>query len=380
MLLNEEFHGNRDMNSIYPFIPLVLISTLTILFFKVLPPLRAAWVITGVLTVLCCLADWWLLSRLPKLGMTYGPVAPSLFILNFIRLSITLIALTLLAATRMPGQRIIVAGATVLLEIGILALAYDIFYIEPFRLTVSDVVVNGAPEFIPGRSLRILQLSDMHVEHIGPREREMMQKVDELAPDMIVLTGDYINKSFRTDATTLQETRSLLAQLHAPYGVFAINGNVDTGDIIPTLFDGLDNIHYLNNEITEVEFPGGTLTIAGVTTVRVRRDYIQMESVLSQLPEDAYTLLLYHYPQGVQTAMKYNVQIQLSGDTHGGQIVVPIIGRAMMKVVVNNYLSGRFQVGPTTLYVSRGIGMQGGNWPRIRFNCPPEMVLLEVEK
>ena len=61
----------------------------------------------------------------------------------------------------------------------------------------------------PGRPLRILQLSDLHIEHITIHEKQIMEAVDRLAPDMIVMTGDYINKSFVDDPTALLEARQV---------------------------------------------------------------------------------------------------------------------------------------------------------------------------
>ncbi len=109
-----------------------------------------------------------------------------------------------------------------------------------------------------------------------------------------------------------------------------------------------------------------------------------MDPLLAEIPTGSYSLLLYHYPQGVKSASQYNVQVQLSGHTHGGQIRLPLVGPLtyplFVREILTPYIMGRYQVGPTTLYVSRGEGMQGGIWPRIRFMCPPELVMLYLEK
>ena len=80
----------------YSFLPLTAVIVLTALFWKVGAPLRLAWVGMGVVTALCSLIDWFLLARLPKLGLSFGPVNPPLFMLNFIRLMPLLAALFVL--------------------------------------------------------------------------------------------------------------------------------------------------------------------------------------------------------------------------------------------------------------------------------------------
>lgn len=96
---------------------------------------------------------------------------------------------------------------------------------------------------------------------------------------------------------------------------------------------------------------------------------------MRQLPPDAFTILLYHRPDLIEAAAQAGVSLQLSGHTHGGQMRLPgwgalVTGSSFYK----KYEMGRYQVGSTTLYVSRGVGMEGRGMPRARFLCPPEMV------
>lgn len=299
---------------------------------------------------------------------------------NFIRLVPVSIVFPLIALAGQSWQRIFIVLVVSIFQVYFLVLAYSSLYIEPFRLTLTDLEIPNAPKFLLDRPLRILQLSDLHVEHITPRERSMIEEVNTLSPDLIVLTGDYINKSFLKDSQTLQETRQLLSRLHAAYGVYAINGNLDSPDIMTYLFKGLENIHVLNDEIVPISFPGGSLYLVGVTTIDFNRDYMQIESLLPELPSNAYSLLLYHYPERVDIASTFGVNIFLAGDTHGGQVRLPLVGPVAVAHSDNRYIMGQYQVGLTTLYVSRGLGMQGGMWPRMRFDCPPEMVLVSLGK
>jgi predicted MPP superfamily phosphohydrolase len=267
------------------------------------------------------------------------------------------------------------------LQAALFAFEVDGFYIEPFRLTVTDLPIR-APDFLPGPSLRILQNSDLHVERITQREQDVLARVEGLQPDIIVLTGDYVNSSYMNDPLTLQETRQILSQLRAPYGIYAVNGNIDKSAIMATLFDGLTNIRVLNNEILPLRLPGGTIYLIGVTMGRSSGpDDQELHTLVTSLPPDGYSILLYHTSELIGTAASKNVDLYLSGHTHGGQVRLPFYGAIFTDTAFGKkYEMGAYTVGPTTLYVSRGIGMGGGLLPRMRFLCPPELVMLELGK
>ncbi len=365
----------------YAFLPLAATIFLTALFWRMGISLRLAWVAAGLITIAGCLADWYLLTRLPQLKLSFGRVSPPLFMLNFIRLAPLVLALGLIWFSGQTWQRVLILAGLGIFQVGFLAATFNGMVVEPFRLTVTDVPIVNAPAFFPDRPLRILQLSDLHVEHLTKREAAVLDKVKSLAPDLIVLTGDYLNKSYVHNPRSQQETRAWLAQLQAPYGVFAVNGNVDEPESLEALFNGLENIRLLDDEIVPIKFPGDTLYLVGVTAIDRKYDpegdYGRMEALLKKLPPQAYSLLIYHYPKRVDAAAKYGVNLMLSGDTHGGQVRLPLIGSVIVQFD-NPYMMGRYQVQGTTLFVSRGIGLQGGLWPRIRLNCPPEIVSIEI--
>jgi uncharacterized protein len=364
----------------YPFLPVVAVALLTAFFWRVEPAFRLAWAVVGMVTLVCCVGDRILFTRLPQLGLSFGPVNPPFFMMNFMRMIPFILILAVITLARQPWQRTVLVAALSAFQLGFFTLAYTGLYREPFRLGVTDVPITDAPAFFPDRPLRILQLSDLHIEHISPREREMMERIKNLHPDIIVLTGDYMNKSYLDDPVALAEARELLSQLQAPFGVYAINGNVDTPTELSALFDGLKNIHWMQNEIVPLDFPGGTLNLVGVNTVDHEQDYVLIEHLMATLPLNGYSLLLYHYPERVDIASAFGVDLYLAGDTHGGQVRLPWIGTMTGSRYNNHYIMGRYRVGPTTLYVSRGLGMQGSIWPRLRLNCPPEMVLVNLGK
>ena len=90
-------------------------------------------------------------------------------------------------------------------------------------------------------------------------------------------------------------------------------------------------------------------------------------------------MLLYHYPDMIEEAAGPKLDLYLCGHTHGGQVALPLYG-AMITLARHGkkYESGRYTVGGTTLYVNRGIGMEGGRVPRVRFCARPEITVLDI--
>lgn len=371
------------MTKLLPFFPL-LVDALLILPALRRPDLRPAWLAISLATLLFSLLDLLQLALLPGLGLSYGPVRGPAFLFNFARTLLLIATLPMLFLARSSQTRNAVAGLVIFVQAAILLVAFYGLYIEPFRLGVTRVSLPNAPSFLPGRPLRILQLSDIHVEHPTRREQEMLALAADLQPDLIVLTGDYVNTTYLQNQQTLEETRQILSQLQAPYGVYAVNGSVDSPRTMSALFTGLENIRLLGDETLSLSFSGGPLTLVGVTSSHHRstyRDRQALDALVPDLPPDAYTLLLYHTPDLIETASAAGVDLYLAGHTHGGQIRLPFYGAIItFSAYGKQYEMGQYQVGPTTLYVARGIGLEGGSLPRLRFLCPPEMVLVELGK
>ena len=98
------------------------------------------------------------------------------------------------------------------------------------------------------------------------------------------------------------------------------------------------------------------------------------------VPPNAPTVLLYHTPDLIEVAAAEGVDLYLAGHTHGGQIRLPWYGALVTASRYGKrFEAGYYQVGPTQLYVSRGLGFEGLGAPRARFLCPPEIVELEVQ-
>jgi predicted MPP superfamily phosphohydrolase len=106
-----------------------------------------------------------------------------------------------------------------------------------------------------------------------------------------------------------------------------------------------------------------------------------LQDLAGQVPTDAYSLLLYHTPDLIESASAAQINLYLAGHTHGGQVRLPFYGAIITASRHHKqYEMGAYTVGETFLYVSRGLGMEGYGMPRLRFLCPPELVLFELGK
>jgi predicted MPP superfamily phosphohydrolase len=249
--------------------------------------------------------------------------------------------------------------------------------IEPFRLQVTCLEIPSDKVSNPGSPLRIVQLSDLHVERLTRRDRALPDLVAGLAPDLIVLTGDYLNTSYNEDPKALEDLRVLLSQLHAPAGIYAIWGTieVDLPELLRPVLEEL-GIVVLQDKAIEVLVDGTSLWLMGPSCSRdLVADGKMLRKLLADAPLGAFTLLLYHTPDLMPQASTLGVDLYLAGHTHGGQWRLPGLGALLTSSHYwKRYESGHYREGDTHLYVSRGLGMEGFGTPRARFFCSPEVV------
>lgn len=311
------------------------------------------------------------LALLPRLGRSFGPVTPPLLALTIARVSLTLTA-ALLWGT---GPALVALTAV---QLGISAVSLYATWIEPFRIEITQAELCSPALDGPDR-VHVLHISDLHVERVSPREKKLLSLVALLDPDLIVLTGDYLNLSSVHDSESQSEVRQLLGDLcdasRAP--VYAIPGSppVDLSHVVPRIFEGLPII-WLNDEVADIVINDQDLRLAGLRCTGERsRDAPRLRDLLASTPDGKFTVLLYHSPDLMPEALELGVDLYLCGHTHGGQIRVPLFGALITSSEFRKrYEMGRYEENGTTLYVSRGLGMEGLGAPRARFLSPPEIV------
>ena len=330
--------------------------------------------VVGAAFLTFAMIDWAALAQLPRRNRSYGPVAPPLLALTTLRALFTIVAGLLPLGPLWIGT---------LVEISNFALTgyvIDSLWGEPFRLSLTRLTLKssrlrGAPP------LRVMHLSDLHIERLTRRERKVLKWLEELRPDVIVYTGDLLNYSYLDDERARADCREFLSQLHAPLGVYAITGTplIDTPDVVRAIYPAVPNVRLLCNEAIEVEgYP--QVQIMGLTcTHDPTLDAPKLAHVRSVVPPDKFTLLLYHTPDLMPEAVQAGIDLYLCGHTHGGQIRLPFYGAVVTSSLYGKrYEMGQYTEQGTTLYVSRGLGMEGKGAPRMRFFCPPEVELIEL--
>ena len=332
----------------------------------------------GILS-LFFLADAMLLRSLPRRGVSYGPWQSQVFALAIPRAVVALVC-SLVSVLLGP-----VWGFFVLLSLQLLgsaALAYGTL-IEPFRLGLTQLTLETDRLATDDEPIRILHISDLHVERLTRREEKLLAMLKDVEVDIILITGDYLNLSYVRDSRAQAEVSRLLAQISAPYGVYATLGSppVDERDVIQPLFDDLP-VHLLVNESLVVELDGGRrLVLLGLDcSHHLVTDAMALDRLASASPNGMPSVLMYHAPDLMPEAAGHEIDLYLCGHTHGGQVRLPIIGAVLTSSQLGKrYEMGLYQEGRTHMYVSRGIGLEGLSAPRVRFLAPPEITLVTVQ-
>jgi len=228
----------------------------------------------------------------------------------------------------------------------------------------------------------LLHLSDLHFRRRGRLEENLISNLSELEYDLALLTGDYIDNLRRRGS--FQE---LLVELDLQAPAFAVPGNHDYRDNLTAIREDLETagIRFLNNHHHRVKVKNMAFNIIGVGCPRVGVDDFQQAAGSAEL-ESGFNLVISHtydVVEGIKRSASADdidpVDLVLVGDTHGGQINLPVIRFFYDLIYSQDYISGLFQPrdsGVRYLYVNRGLGASA---LPIRINCPPEIALIEIE-
>lgn len=220
---------------------------------------------------------------------------------------------------------------------------------------------------------RIVHLSDLHLEQIGRREHRMIEQIREAKPQLIILTGDYMN--VREGAVGLHE---VLGALEAPYGVVGVEGNWDTKFGLADYFRRA-KATYLVDDSLVLERDGRRLRLVGQAHTPGR----PLKDLLPAKDDGTPTIFLHHSPDAVDQLRRRNpgqrVDLFLCGHTHGGQVCLPFWGAVItLSKFHKKYERGLYDVDGVPMYVNRGIGSGGGGVPHVRFLARPEVAVIDL--
>lgn len=274
----------------------------------------------------------------------------------------------------MLSRRQFLKGA---LAAGTASLVADGILFEPRHVIVEKktVAINNLPHVFEG--FKICQITDVHhSSFVGLRFIEkVVDKANNLKPDLMVLTGDYIDGSRKYIVPAV----SALCKLNAPYGALAVLGNHDHWEDAELTKDAFSKYHVpvITNEHRFIEIKDRAICVGGVGDLY--EDKQDLKAAFSGVPSDIPRILLSHNPDYAEVMPKSErVDLVLSGHTHGGQIRIPFsIAPVTMSRYGQKYIGGLVKLANTQVYVSRGIGVVG---LPIRFNCPPELALITLTR
>lgn len=309
------------------------------------------------------LIDWLLIAILPKTQRSYGPVKPVVLVLAVLRSLFGLLPLWPALILQCIGTLLVLVG----------------FYFEPQHLDVHHESLT-TNKLSSSRSLKVVHLGDLHIERLTRREHKILQILEEEKPDLILFSGDVLNLSYVQDETAQNEAREFLSKLHTPLGVFGVTGSppVDPREVFARTIAGTP-MHWLNNQSVTLQLETDTLQITGLTCTHLpERDLTTLQTFYSPDPA-ALNILLYHSPDFAPQAAGQSFDLQLSGHTHGGQVRLPLYGALYAASLYGKqFESGRYLLKDMTLYVTRGLGMEGGIAPRVRLFCRPELIVWQI--
>lgn len=277
-------------------------------------------------------------------------------------------------------KKFIIMGIVVFLLLVIILL---FLWFQDNFLTVSKYTYQSTKISEDFDGCRIMQISDLHNKSFGKNQKKIMEIVEREKPDIIVVTGDIVNRDDYDNSLELIRLMSEKAK------VYFVPGNHEART---EKYDEIREsiaVHatVLENKVVQLHQGESFINIAGLADPdfysKIHKDlhegWVGRRLSKMLLPEDQFTILLSHRPDLTNVYSEYNVDLVFSGHAHGGQIILPRVGSlyAPDQGWFPEYTMGMHMMNETTMIVSRGLGNMV-SVPRI-FNYP-EIVIVDLEK
>ena len=234
-----------------------------------------------------------------------------------------------------------------------------------------------------GTRLRLLHLSDFHASAVVPKSH--VERAIELGlssrPDLICLTGDFITAASGFDPEWYAGALRRLSQQAPAYacmgnhdgGAWAVGrGGFDTTIQVASILRQA-GITWLHNEVQTLEIRGKRLRLVGLGDLWAQE--FKPEEAFASAPSDGTpTLVLAHNPDSKDRLARQRWDLMLNGHTHGGQFSLPLIGTPFAPVLDQQFVAGLHTWRGRQIHITKGVGNLHG----LRFNCRPEVSLLEL--
>lgn len=255
---------------------------------------------------------------------------------------------------------------------------------EPYRLEVTHHTVRS--DLLRGneKPIRVVVLADLQTDRIGDYERRVFATIDEQMPDVILVPGDLL-QTFDKSEYELERPK-LVALFNGlkhkpPLGIYAVDGDTDGRGGAKRALAGT-SVRYLCDEI--VRCPGKSrLQILGLSPDDDPSRELDDDHLRAINGFGGLTIVMCHRPEIFLSVTSTGISfpaVFVAGHTHGGQVNIPFYGPpiTLSRVSRETAAGGFWKSGDSFLALSRGIGMERGYAPRIRFNCRPELMVLDL--
>ncbi|WP_312352858.1 metallophosphoesterase [Aminipila sp.] len=252
-------------------------------------------------------------------------------------------------------------------------------YIEPYQLRTIELSLEDPQLQVSAHEnkLKIAVFSDTHFSDWYTTDdfEQVITRINEQSPDVVFFVGDLID-NFNTYTGDVNQIIDCLSRINAPLGKFAVYGNHDYGGGAEWEYEGimqsggftvLTGDYYALDDLK--------LAIIGIDDILIGGG---SPAIASWGREDYYNIILCHEPDIVDEILDYNVNLMISGHTHGGQINIPFYTSKFLPPYGEKYLKGLFEFENhinTKLYVTSGIGMT--KLP-FRFLAPPDVTFITL--
>jgi predicted MPP superfamily phosphohydrolase len=235
-------------------------------------------------------------------------------------------------------------------------------------------------------NMKIAQISDLHLSFFVRLEdlKSIVNKLNEINIDLLLITGDFVD-----DYVVLDEAVKLVKKVKTKYGVFASPGNHEYYRGIEPVIKAFKKhkLPLLINQGLNIENDGEKIFIAGIDDpYRIDKSEKTKENIkpflenslkkaLKNYKNEEFKIIMSHRPKLLSVANKYNIDLILSGHTHGGQ--VGFNGKSLFEPFYpKHFLWGKYQINKTVLYTTSG----AGHWFPFRVNCPTEIPIITLKK
>ena len=254
-------------------------------------------------------------------------------------------------------------------------------------LTVSDFIVTSGKI---SESFRMVLISDLHDHRFGSGNEDLVDKIREQSPDLIIVDGDMINGDSENDETAVELVRFLtdIAPVYYSLGIHE-NYYIEAGhDELQADLEEAGAV-VLNYQNVDIEVNGNPIRLGGLyeygfeTGMQSEEENEQAQAYLEEYVDtDRYLIMCAHRPESFypwDNADKWGIDLVLSGHLHGGQVIIPGVGGlySPLEEFFPTYDYGQYKLGASDMIITRGLGSNKKILPR--FNNPPEIAVIDVQ-